>query len=176
MPNNPDRNKPSKSSIVALPSALPSAKLREREISSLERRLTPATPADVEERLRVLFAQFPTASSGDVGLRMEGYLLALQGICLEALDATIKAVMKGETECNLDFMPSAPRLAQVCRRFQGYAERELKRVRNQQAQLDGPGYYLEDWMVPEGNAASVGQAVAVAIAPLGWRKTPQQEG
>jgi hypothetical protein len=100
---------------------------------------------------------------------MEGYVLALRGICVEALDTAITAILKGETECNPDFMPSAPRMAQVCRRFQGYAERELKRARNQQAQFDGPGYYLEDWMVPEGNAASVGQAVAVVAAPFGWK-------
>jgi len=100
-------------------------------------------------------------------MRMEGYVLALQGICLEALDTAITAILKGETECHPDFMPSAPRLAQVCRHFQGYAERELKRARNRQAQLNGPGYYLEDWMVPEGNAAPLGQAVTVVTGPLG---------
>jgi hypothetical protein len=93
-------------------------------------------------------------------MRIEGYLLALRGICLEALDEATQAILKGETECNPDFMPSAPRLAQVCRRFQGYAERALRRTRNRQAQLDGPGYYLESWMEGTSDAVPVGQAVA----------------
>lgn len=111
----------------------------------------------------MLFAQFPTSVSGDAALRIDGYLLALHGICLEALDDAIKAILKGETECSPDFMPSAPRLAQVCRRFQGYEERALRRSRNRQAQLDGPGYYLESWMEGASDAVPVGQAVAGLI-------------
>lgn len=143
--------------------AVPSERVRQQEIASLEQRLTPVSPDEVEDRLSVLFAQFATSVSGDAGLRAEGYVMALRGICLEALDDAVRAILCGETECNPDFMPSAPRLAQVCRRFQGYAERELSRARRRQAQLDGPGYYLESWMERGDGAVQIGQAVAGLI-------------
>lgn len=138
---------------------LPGPIRRQQAVSSLEQRLRPASSDEIADRLQVVLAQFPAQASGDSDLRMQGYLFALAGVGVDALETAIRAILRGETDCDPRFMPTAPQMARVCRLFQSYDERALRRARNNQAQLDGPGYYLESWMQEPQKAEALGNVV-----------------
>lgn len=100
----------------------PPALTDRKALPALEPSLTPATSVELADRLQVLFATFPTSESGDPGMRVRAYLMALSDFGADAVTQAITAVIKGNTDLNPRFLPTPPELAQLCRGIEARKE------------------------------------------------------
>jgi len=81
-------------------------------LSRLSLHLAPASAADVAKCVAVLQAQFDTGERDQAiaAARAEGYLIALEGVPLFALQEAVKRVLRPTGTVGAKFMPKAPEL------------------------------------------------------------------
>jgi hypothetical protein len=77
---------------------------------------TPASNAEMAEALKFLFASLPLPRGTDPERAIFGYIQALAGLSLVAIENGIGKVMRGECEdVSRKFCPHPPELAAICR-------------------------------------------------------------
>jgi hypothetical protein len=76
----------------------------------------PASNAEIAESLKYLFAALPLPRGTDSEKAIFGYIAALSGLSLVAIENGIGKVLRGECEgISRDFCPKPPALAAICR-------------------------------------------------------------
>ena len=80
--------------------------------SRLGRHLAPASSGDVAKRVAILQAQFDAGERDQAiaAARAEGYLIALDGVPLFALEEAVRRVLRPSGTVGAKFMPKAPEL------------------------------------------------------------------
>lgn len=86
--------------------------LTEEMLSRLSLHLAPASAGDVAKCVAVLQAQFDTGERDQAiaAARAEGYLIALDGVPLFALQEAVKRILRPSGTVGAKFMPKAPEL------------------------------------------------------------------
>jgi hypothetical protein len=103
-----------------------------RRLAILDR-LKPAGRNQIVDALDALLLAYPNAgTAGDAKARIAPYLLALDGISLQAIRRGVTAALQGTGPFDPRFMPLAPELAAYCRSLQTDDLAELARLRKQE--------------------------------------------
>jgi hypothetical protein len=77
---------------------------------------TPASNAEIAEALTYLFGSLPPQKGTDPEKAIFGYIQALSGLSLVAIEGGINKVLRGECEgISREFCPKPPALAAICR-------------------------------------------------------------
>jgi hypothetical protein len=78
--------------------------------------LKPASNAEIAEALKFLFGSLPLPKGTDPELAIFGYVKALSGLSLIAIENGFSKVLRGECQdVNRSFCPRPPELAAICR-------------------------------------------------------------
>lgn len=100
-------------------------------IASLTSFLRPATEAEIEQRLAVLFSSLPAQDKGEFAehIRLRAYHIALGDVSSHVLDVVVRDTIRGAiAEFDPRFVPTPPQLGRVCRERMADLEGERMRA------------------------------------------------